>query len=57
MSEPKMPWDQLIKDGKDRGFLIKRLYAVNTVPSNGLGPVLAVLDEHAAYQVHLEKLA
>jgi uncharacterized protein YciI len=56
MSDPKMPWDQLIKDGADRGFLTKRLYAVFTVPANGLGPVLAVLDEHAAYQVHLEEL-
>jgi len=56
MSEPKMPWDQLIKDGKARGFLVKRLYAVSTVPTNGLGPVLAVLDEHAAYPVHLEEL-
>ena len=56
MPEPKMSWDQLIKDGKDRGFLTKRLYAVTTVPTNGLGPVLAVLSEHAAYQVHLEEL-
>jgi uncharacterized protein len=51
-----MPWDQLIRDGKDRGFLVKQLYAVSTVPTNGLGPVLAVLEEHAAYQVHLEEI-
>ncbi|MTD57288.1 YciI family protein [Amycolatopsis pithecellobii] len=55
MTEPHMDWEQLIKDGRDRGFLTKRLYAVNTVPTNGLGPVLAVLDEHAAYQVKLEQ--
>lgn len=56
MSAAKMPWDQLIRDGKDRGFLVKQLYAVSTVPTNGLGPVLAVLEYHAAYQVHLEEI-
>ncbi len=56
MPEPKMSWDQLVKDGKDRGFLTKCLYAVSSVPAKGLGPVLAVLGEHAAYQVHLEEL-
>lgn len=55
MSEALMPWDRLIKDGKDRGFLVKRLYAIHTTPVNGLEPVLAVLDEHAAYQVKLEE--
>jgi uncharacterized protein YciI len=56
MSEPTMPWEKLKTDGRDRGFLGKQLYAVNTVPVNGLGPVLAVLDEHAKYQVHLEEI-
>jgi uncharacterized protein len=56
MSEPTMPWDKLVKRGKDKGFLAKQFYAVNTVPANGLGPVLAVLDEHAKYQVHLEEI-
>lgn len=55
MTEPQMPWDELVKNGRDRAFLTKTLYAVNTVPTNGLGPVLAVLDEHADYQVHLEQ--
>ncbi|GHH87429.1 hypothetical protein GCM10018793_63170 [Streptomyces sulfonofaciens] len=55
MSEPTMSWDQLKKDGRARGFLVKQLYAVTTVPVNGLGPVLDVLDKHAAYQVHLEE--
>jgi uncharacterized protein len=55
MTEPTMDWNNLIKDGRDRGFLVKTLYAVSTVPVNGLAPVLAVLDEHAAYQVKLEE--
>lgn len=55
MTGPLMPWEKLIKDGKERGFLVKKLYAVNTTPVNGLEPVLAVLDEHAAYQVKLEE--
>jgi uncharacterized protein YciI len=55
MSEPVMSWDGLIEDGRDRGFLVKTLYAVSTRPVNGLAPVLAVLDEHAAYQVKLEE--
>lgn len=55
MTEPTMDWENLIKDGRDRGFLVKKLYAVNTRPVNGLAPVLAVLDEHAAYQVKLEQ--
>ncbi len=36
MSESLMPWDRLIHDGKDRGLLAKRVYAVNTTPVNGL---------------------
>ena len=55
MSEPTMDWERLIKDGRDRGFLVKRLYAVSTVPTNGIGPVLENLDAHAAYQVQLEE--
>ncbi|MGV9350227.1 YciI family protein [Streptomyces spiralis] len=54
-SEPVMPWQQLIRDGRERGFLTKPLYAVFSTPVNGLGPVLEVLDEHAAFQVKLEE--
>jgi uncharacterized protein YciI len=56
VSEPAMPWEQLKNDGRARGFLVKQLYAVFSEPIDGLGPVLAVLDAHADYQVHLEEI-
>jgi len=37
------------------GMLQKRLYAITTVPTGGLGPVLAVMQEHLAFQVELER--
>ena len=55
MDEPKMSWLQLLQDGHDRGLLVKTMYAVSTVPVNGLGPVLAVIDEHVAWQMQLER--
>lgn len=54
MSEPKMLWKDLLQNGHDRGLLVKTLYAVSTVPTNGLGPVLAVVDEHVEWQRKLE---
>ncbi len=36
-------------------MLQKQLYAIFTTPVNGLGPVLANLEEHLAFQVKLEK--
>lgn len=38
-----------------KGMLQKQLYAIFTTPTNGLGPVFAVLEEHLAFQVGLEK--
>jgi uncharacterized protein YciI len=48
-------WDELIGVGAGRGLLAKRFYAVLTTPAGGLAPVLAVLDEHLAYQAELEQ--
>jgi uncharacterized protein YciI len=37
------------------GMLQKRLYAISTVAVDGLGPVLANMEEHLAFQVGLER--
>ena len=38
-----------------RGMLQKQLYAVFTTPTNGMGPVMAHLDEHLKFQIDLER--
>jgi uncharacterized protein len=38
-----------------KGMLQKKLYAITTTPTDGLGPVFAGMEEHLAYQVKLEK--
>lgn len=55
MSEPTMSWNKMIEDCASKGLLAKQLYAVDTIPTKGLGPVLAMLDDHIVYQVHLER--
>lgn len=37
------------------GMLRKQLYAVFTRPTKGLAPVMAVIKEHLAHQIELEK--
>jgi hypothetical protein len=36
-------------------MLCKELYVVFTTPTNGLGPVMANLEEHLQFQIGLEK--
>lgn len=36
-------------------MLQRQLYAIFTTPTDGLGPVFAVIEEHLAFQVQLEK--
>ncbi|WP_372424467.1 YciI family protein [Salinarimonas chemoclinalis] len=38
-----------------RSMLQMQLYAITTTPTDGLGPVLAHLEAHLAFQVGLEK--
>lgn len=38
-----------------KGMLQKQLYAIFTVPVDGLGPVFANIEAHLAFQVALEK--
>ena len=49
----QLPAEEVLKASS--GMLQKRLYAISTVPVSGLGPVLAKMEEHLAYQVDLER--
>ncbi|MDZ4134098.1 MAG: hypothetical protein U1D06_00680 [Paracoccaceae bacterium] len=37
-----------------KGMLQKQLYVVFTTPANGLGPVLAQMENHLKFQMQLE---
>lgn len=38
-----------------KGMLQRQLYAIFTTPSDGLGPVFAVIEEHLKFQIKLEE--
>ena len=54
MSNPTMPWADLLAWSEGHDLLAKRLYAVLSEPVSGLQPVLDNLDAHVAYQTKLE---
>lgn len=54
MSEPTMPWADLLAWSDGHGLLGKRLYVVLSEPITGLQAVLDNLDAHVAYQTRLE---
>lgn len=54
MTEPRMSWDDAVAWAEGHDLLALRLYVVQSIPTNGLGPVLENLDEHVAYQRQLE---
>jgi uncharacterized protein len=54
MSNPTMPWADLLAWSEGHDLLAKRLYAVLSEPVSGLQPVLDNLDAHVAYQTRLE---
>ena len=56
MSEenPKMVPAAAVLDAS-KGMLQRQLYAIFTMPTDGLGPVFAVIEDHLEYQVQLEK--
>jgi uncharacterized protein YciI len=47
--------EEIVALSKEEGFLAKQLYVVFTTPANGIGPVMANIKEHLAFQVSLEK--
>lgn len=53
MSDPKITKNDILN--ASRGMLQMQLYAVFTKPAAGLGPVMANIEPHLAYQVELEK--
>lgn len=54
MTEPRMPWNDLVTWSQQHDLLALRLYVVMSQPTNGLGAVLENLDPHVAYQTRLE---
>jgi uncharacterized protein len=55
MTTPQMTWPETVRWAEEHGLLAAQLFLVQSVPTNGLGPVLDNLDPHVAYQVQLEK--
>lgn len=52
MSEPHVTRDDIWNACE--GMLRLQLYAVFTTPANGLGPVMANIEEHLKFQIQLE---
>lgn len=55
MSSSDFPWQDHIDKVTAKGLLAKRLYVIQTKPTNGLQPVLDNLQEHLAFQLELER--
>ena len=53
MSEPKITKHDILAASK--GMLQKQMYVVFTKPINGMGPVMANIEEHLKFQVKLEQ--
>lgn len=54
MNEPTMSWQEMVDFSTSHDLLAKRLYVVSSKPTNGLGSILEVVDEHVKYQTQLE---
>jgi uncharacterized protein len=54
MTESAIPWTELVQYSRDHNLLAKQLYVVFSEPANGIGPVMAAIDPHVAYQTRLE---
>jgi uncharacterized protein YciI len=56
VTDPKaLSWNDMMARSKSRGFLAKQLFAIETTPIAGVGPIEANLVEHLKYQVMLEE--
>ena len=53
MSGPTITKDDILKASK--GMLQKQLFVVFTTPTNGMGPVMDVIEDHLKFQVELEQ--
>ena len=54
MTEPRMSWKEMVDFSESHNLLAKRLYVVSSTPTNGLGPINEVLEEHVKFQTKLE---
>jgi uncharacterized protein YciI len=54
MSESAIPWTQLVQYSKDHKLLAKQLYVVLSEPTNGIKPIMDIIDPHVEYQTRLE---
>ncbi len=55
MSETSVLAKDMIEGSRSRGYLAKQLYIVSTRPVNGIGPVMASIEAHLAFQEKLER--
>ncbi|HLX01372.1 MAG TPA: YciI family protein [Trinickia sp.] len=55
MAETKITAQEIVALSKQEGFLAKQLYVIFTMPTNGLGPVMANIKAHLEFQTALEK--
>ena len=55
MSVPRMTWPETVTWAEDHDLLALQLFLVQSIPTEGLGPVMDNLGPHVAYQVQLEK--
>lgn len=53
MSNPNITKDDILE--ASRGMLQKQLFVVFTTPTNGMGPVMANIEDHLKFQVDLEQ--
>ena len=54
MPDTEMTWQSMVDYSREHELLAKQLYVVFSEPTNGLGPILEVVDEHVRYQTKLE---
>ena len=55
MSQHSVPAQEIVDECRTRGYLALQLYMIATRPLNGIGPVMANLDVHLAFQEELER--
>ncbi len=55
MSEQSVSAKDIVEESRRRGYLALQLYMVSTRPVHGIGPVMANLDAHLAFQEELER--
>jgi uncharacterized protein YciI len=55
MAKDGPKWDEMVTQCTELGLLAKRLFVIFTTPTDGIGPIMANLDEHLAYQHKIQE--